>query len=56
MVEYILEGKDFSPNKFGKKPLKSLIFFLLDVNFENLTIKLRVFYILNIHVKFHLSI
>ena len=42
---------------FGEEPFKFCqnLFFFLDVNFENLTIELRVIYILNTHVKFCLN-
>ena len=42
---------------FGEEPFKfcqNLLFFL-DVNFENLTIKLYVIYILNTRIKFYLN-
>ena len=36
-----------------KYPLDFSYIFLLNVNFENLTVDLYVFYVLNTHVKFH---
>ena len=35
-----------------KNPSNFIYIFLLDINFENLTIRLHVLYILNTHVKF----
>ena len=40
-------------SKFGEKFFKLLIYlFLVGVNFKNITVRLQVFYVLNIHIKF----
>ena len=36
-----------------KNILNSSYIFLLSVKFENITVKLHVFYVFNMHVKFH---
>ena len=55
----ILEDRDFSSNKISlqtslKRDFSNFLYiFLLNLNFKKLIIKLHVFYILNMHVKFY---
>ena len=42
----------FSLNWFKEKSFRLILFYLLNVNFKNLTVKLHVLYILNLYVKY----
>ena len=50
MAIFIIEQR-FSPNLFREKLFKIYILFL-SVNFENLTVKFHVPYVLNMYIKF----
>ena len=42
----------FHRTSLERNCLKSSYIFLLDVNFENLTVRLHILYVFNMHVKF----
>ena len=44
--------KVFLQTSLERNPSKSSYIFLLDVNFENLTVRLHILYALNMHIKF----
>ena len=60
LIKFLFLGLSWTSKVFSKLVWKEtlqipLISFLLDVNFENLIVRLYAFYVLNMYIKFHLN-
>ena len=60
LIKFLFLGLSWTSKVFSKLVWKEtlqipLISFLLDVNFENLIVRLYAFYVLNMYIKFYLN-